>query len=277
MKIKCKKCGKRFDWDVYSGICPKCAAYNKTHAADSGILQEPAGSYSKEEDRRQLHETDGDTGHDAGAPGRQSGSLAVKILIFLLALIPFLSVICYREIRKETIQERMNAEIIQIVPEEGNTLVFDQPPFLYPVTVSVLGQQREEPEEFEEGNKVLLAVKISAFSEGYNTDAYIRNVFLGYRYEGNDFYQKPMDFYSMSEIDSWPFGMSNSELLPEDGYALGNGEKEEGYLFFGIPKDAREPELILEADRGDGIIFLQGTISLENVPDMSVFAKEGEE
>lgn len=277
MKIKCKKCGKRFDWDVYSGICPKCAAYNKTNAAGSGILQEPAGNYPKEEARRQLHETYGDTGHDAGAPGRQSGSLAVKILIFLLVLIPFLSVICYREIRKETIQERMNAEIIQIVPKEGNTLVFDQPPFLYPVTVSVLGQQREEPEEFEEGNKVLLAVKISAFSEGYNTDAYIRNVFLGYRYEGNDFYQKPMDFYSMSEIDSWPFGMADSELLPEDGYALGNGEKEEGYLFFGIPKDAREPELILEADRGDGIIFLQGTLSLENVPDMSVFAKEGEE
>ncbi|MBQ9608913.1 MAG: hypothetical protein IJV15_05640 [Lachnospiraceae bacterium] len=28
MKVKCRECGKRYDYDVYSGICPKCSTYN---------------------------------------------------------------------------------------------------------------------------------------------------------------------------------------------------------------------------------------------------------
>ena len=28
MKIKCKNCGKRFDTEMYSGLCPKCGTYN---------------------------------------------------------------------------------------------------------------------------------------------------------------------------------------------------------------------------------------------------------
>lgn len=27
MKVKCKNCGKRFDYDVYTGQCPKCSTY----------------------------------------------------------------------------------------------------------------------------------------------------------------------------------------------------------------------------------------------------------
>lgn len=33
MKIRCSRCGKRFDADVYSGLCPKCGAYNGKHMA----------------------------------------------------------------------------------------------------------------------------------------------------------------------------------------------------------------------------------------------------
>ena len=28
MKIRCKNCGKRFDAEMYSGLCPKCGTYN---------------------------------------------------------------------------------------------------------------------------------------------------------------------------------------------------------------------------------------------------------
>ncbi len=30
MKIRCNSCRKRFDYDVYSGICPKCGEYNRS-------------------------------------------------------------------------------------------------------------------------------------------------------------------------------------------------------------------------------------------------------
>ena len=29
MLIQCGKCGKMYDYDKYSGICPKCARYNR--------------------------------------------------------------------------------------------------------------------------------------------------------------------------------------------------------------------------------------------------------
>lgn len=31
--IKCSKCGKLYDYEKYSGICPKCARYNKETSA----------------------------------------------------------------------------------------------------------------------------------------------------------------------------------------------------------------------------------------------------
>lgn len=306
MKIKCSKCGKRFDLDVYSGICPKCGAYNGVHAEGSDISQYLSSGYSGEEAHRQLHKAYGDTGHDpdahrklhdtydrsygdahpvyagqtdgklhpAGsavktARQKKSGYAAVIVLCFLLVLVPAITVYCYQQMKKEIIQERMNVEISQVTAENGNTIVFEQEPFVYPLTVSVAGQERIEPDEFAEEGKVLLVVKVSAASESYNRDAWIENVFLGYRYGGNDCYQKPMDFYSMSEINSWPFGLADSELLSPYSYGFGNGEREEGYWFFVIPQDAENPELIFETATGEGIVFSQGTISLENVPEMT--------
>lgn len=255
MKIKCRKCGKGFDPDIYSGICPRCGAY-------SGFCAEGDSHYA---------EATAETGGE-----KKTGSLAVKALCFLLALIPVITVFFYQAMKKEAIQERINPRIAQISPENGNTLVFDQEMFRYPVTVSVLGQERKAPGEFAEEEKALLVIRASAVSGGYNADAQIENVFLEYRYDGRDFYQKPMDFYSMSGINSWPFGMTDSELLPADSYGFGNGEPEEGYWFFGIPGDAENPVLIVEAGIGEGIIFSQGMISLENVPEMSVL-RLGEE
>lgn len=314
MKIKCRKCGKRFDQDIYSGICPKCGVYNGFCEGGSDISQYLSSSYSGEEAHRQLHEDYGDKGHDGSAhrklhdtydrgyetahpvyegqkdTKKQSGELAsepvgrkkngftaVKLLCFLLVLAPVVTAFSYQAMKKETLQERLGAEIAQIPAGDGNTLVFDRAPFAYPVTVSVLGQEQEELEEFSEWGKVLLVIKASAVSEGYSGDARIENIFLKYRYEGRECYLKPMDFYSMSEMNAWPFGMANSELLPTVPYGFGNGEKEEGYWFFGIPKGAQNAELLLEAAQGEGIVFLQGTISLENVPEMSVLAKEEEE
>lgn len=31
MKIQCSNCGKKFDQEKYSNICPKCSTYNKSY------------------------------------------------------------------------------------------------------------------------------------------------------------------------------------------------------------------------------------------------------
>lgn len=39
MKVKCTQCGKRFDYDVYTGICPKCSAFYRV-GGNAGTVQE---------------------------------------------------------------------------------------------------------------------------------------------------------------------------------------------------------------------------------------------
>ncbi|MCI5805240.1 MAG: hypothetical protein MR029_02790, partial [Clostridium sp.] len=57
MKVTCHNCGKRFDYDTYTGLCPKCSTYYRldTPAEDvtdiytSGIDFEPdEDSYTEE-------------------------------------------------------------------------------------------------------------------------------------------------------------------------------------------------------------------------------------
>ncbi len=36
MKARCKECGKRFDYDLYSGICPKCGNYMRMGVTEAG-------------------------------------------------------------------------------------------------------------------------------------------------------------------------------------------------------------------------------------------------
>lgn len=43
MKVKCTQCGKRFDYDVYTGICPKCSAFYKA-GGNAGTVQESAAT-----------------------------------------------------------------------------------------------------------------------------------------------------------------------------------------------------------------------------------------
>lgn len=67
MKIKCKKCGKNFDPEIYSGLCPKCGTYNGVHMDETDLSQYLSSSYSGEEAHQKLHEMYGDTGHDQEA------------------------------------------------------------------------------------------------------------------------------------------------------------------------------------------------------------------
>lgn len=42
MKIVCKKCGKRFDQEVYMGLCPNCGTYNRQDNTASGEYMQEA-------------------------------------------------------------------------------------------------------------------------------------------------------------------------------------------------------------------------------------------
>jgi len=46
MKVNCPNCGKRFDYDMYSGICPKCGKYHRINAGETDSRR---NYFSKEE------------------------------------------------------------------------------------------------------------------------------------------------------------------------------------------------------------------------------------
>lgn len=299
MKIKCKKCGKHFDPDMYSGLCPKCGTYNGTHMGDSDVSQYLSSGYQGEQEHIKLHEVYGDTGHDEMAhqnlhetydqgydvahPAYEEiqgdvpfGSVSdmprrkkkrpglTAVLAALLVLLPFLSLGFLRIWEAQAVEKFLTCEIEQVPLENGKTLVFSDELFRSPVEVTVVGMDLiERPEHVKEG-KVLAAVRVKASSENYSYDARINKIALKYESGGNSFYQQPLGTYYL-EVYLHGLGLTKDDMLT--AYSLGNGEMQEGYWFFCIPVDAQDLELSIMASKGRGSqeAFLEGTIPLEDV------------
>lgn len=66
MKVKCAQCGKRFDYDVYTGICPKCAAFYRV-GGNTGTVQEPTATVRTYETQNKAS----DAVHKAGQKTRR--------------------------------------------------------------------------------------------------------------------------------------------------------------------------------------------------------------
>lgn len=51
MKVTCRNCGKHFDYDTYTGLCPKCSTYYRIDSAyDTTADTYTANTYSKTDD-----------------------------------------------------------------------------------------------------------------------------------------------------------------------------------------------------------------------------------
>lgn len=299
MKIKCKKCGKRFEQDMYSGLCPKCGTYNGAHMSDGAAEQYFDSGRFGEAAHQELHERYGDTGHaadahrklhenydegyeaahpatgGAAAPFGGKGLMLFRLaLLFFIIFVPTVCFIHYQLWEKALVEEVGSGEIGHVELTDGDSLIFDAEDFDAPVRVTAYGYELVEAEQLEEKDKVLAVVKGSAESADYSFDAKISCISLEYEYKGHTFYQLPLDRYSLEEA-SW-LKVSREQLL--NSYSLGNGTYEEGYWFFCVPKEAKLLGLTVAACRGSGTqsAFLEGTIPLAPVAE-PVFSKEGTE
>lgn len=291
MKIKCKKCGKHFDPDMYSGLCPKCGTYNGAHMADTDVSQYLSGGNSAEKAHEQLHERYGDTGHDAQAHRElheaydngyeaahpaydlqkegdfQDGTASKKrisgltvVLAALLVIIPLVSMVSYQLWERQKIRNLLSGEIGQAPLQDGNTLVFSGEHFEAPVTVTVLGTGIAKDEELSSAGKMLFLVLADASSERYSFDVRLSRVALKYERDGKIFYQGPADYYDMEEYLP-RMGLTKEELLTT--YGIGNGEEQKGYWIFCVDEDAENTELLLMAQDEDSVIVQEGTVPLD--------------
>lgn len=308
MKIKCKKCGKHFDPDMYSGLCPKCGTYNGAHMADTDVSRYLSSQVSGEEAHRLLHERYGDEGHnenahrslhetyDAGyeaAHPEHGGQKSRKafdpaenqtrtkkkapgltvILAVLLGLFPLLSMGFYALWEQQAVLQYLNSPLVQVPLIEEDTLIFQDVLLEAPVQVKVLGMDYIERAEHTREGKMLAAVKVQAGSSAYSFDARVNRVALQYESGGAVCYQQPLDAYYL-EVYLYGLGLTEEDLLHT--YGIGNGEMQEGYFFFCIPVDAQNPALSVMAGEGSGNqkAFMEGTIPLSNVGSAGLADRE---
>lgn len=294
MKIRCKSCGKHFDPEVYSGLCPKCGTYNRIQGDESSRYY--SSGISGEEAHRRLHEAYGDTGHAADAHGRlherygdaghveddherlhdryeDTGHTAGQgrarripaltiALAVLLVLIPAIFHLNFRFFEKRTAQTFLDQEIEEIFPVD-HTLVFAGAPFEEPVTVEVLRMEALQAEGLAAEGKRLLAVWLRACCEGYNFDAAVNRAVLGYELEGIPFYVEPVDYWHAEEY-LYGSGLSRRDILST--YSLGDEEEQEGCFLFLLPENGEKLSLLLMAGKGEGdsLLFKEGTIPLDD-------------
>lgn len=277
MKIKCSRCGKRFDADMYSGLCPKCGAYNGKHMAgyeekeagqkaaetawqpetNSAAKEEKpyAGSQSFAPGSAGRYRTPEPAGQSAGNGGKGAGKMLLAAI-----LIPIAAGIAFQFWEKGYFQERMTAGE-NIIQEAGNAqvTVLEGGSIEYPVYVGVIGTGPMPQEEVPEGWH-LEGVCVAAACEGYNSEEQIEDIQIGYKIGDETFYQKALDKYELEQfLDDW--GLEEDALLASYDFDY---DESLGYFVFMVRDGAADRELILEIADGAGrSVTRQSALPLE--------------
>lgn len=89
MKVICKNCGKHFDYDIYSGLCPKCSTYyrewndDSVNKEQSGHMERPLAGRNISQKQKQ---TDRKPKHTVLY---YTVTVILLVVVFLTAAIPF--------------------------------------------------------------------------------------------------------------------------------------------------------------------------------------------
>ena len=277
--MKCFNCGKKFDYEKYYGICPKCGSFNREETA-----QEQHQRYHEEYDNGYQHPVHTHTGYgetsqskeapsghqgNAGSPYMQvrevkerssRGStifLIVSIVIFVAVTFGFTAFgfLYGRGQEKQLLREVEETEPDQLAHAVGETFTI-QGMRLTIEEAWIVDQGRERNPYLPEGKK-LVAVKLLGESDGEWADknrlstAYIKSEGLyyeqmsAYEAEGNG---KEGTFYDIPLFES-------SSLCME--------QETEGCILFWVGEEQQDFTLCLEERTGQDLIFIEAIHTIE--------------
>ena len=270
MKIRCSRCGKRFDADVYSGLCPKCGAYNGKHMAgyEEAVNEREKTEKTWRQEQQKAEKVVSGSRYMTDIPEKPkttkqkaNGSGAGKMLAAAL-LIPVAAALVFQIWKNIYFQERISAAE-NIVRESGDAevTVIEGGNLESPIYTAVLGMEQFSSDEVPEGWH-LEGICIASSSNGYNSREQINDLQLGYEVGNEVFYQKTVSRYDLEYmIDDW--GIDANEILSEFDFNYGESL---GYLIFMVRDGAENRELILELDDGiSGSVSRQVSIALDDV------------
>lgn len=286
MKVKCDSCGKKFDTEMYSGICPRCGKFHVSKKDAADIYRQFQENVSEEA----LHQTSHEAYDEAPQKAHprkeyalekrevvspsQGISLKWAMAVVGIILLPVVFAAVF-QIWKVSVMAEMKRGQIETAAEESHVVTLNCEKMESPIRVELLEAGVVHPEWMLPEGQALAAVKAVAESEDYSFDAGLSFVALSYEYMGNTYYRTPIDWYDL-KICRNELGITEEDMLST--YRVGNGEKEEGYWFFAVEDGARKMELVLMAEESDypRKVIAEGTISLDGL-SLPAFAEKGVE
>ena len=275
MKIRCSRCGKRFDADVYSGLCPKCGAYNGKHMAgyEEAVNEREKTEKTWRQEQQKAEQAVSESRSRTDVPEKPKAAKQTAIkqkagaegawkMLAAALLIPIAAALVFQIWKNIYFQERISAAE-NIVRESGDAevTVIEGGNVESPIYTAVLGMEQFSSDEVPEGWH-LEGICIASSSNGYNSREQINDLQLGYEIGDEVFYQKTVNRYDLEYmIDDW--GIDANEILSEFDFNYGESL---GYLIFMVRDGAENRELILELDDGiSGSVSRQVSIALDDV------------
>lgn len=275
MKIRCSRCGKRFDADVYSGLCPKCGAYNGKHMAgyEEAVNEREKTEKTWRQEQQKAEQAVSESRSRTDIPEKpkaakqtaikqKAGAKGAWKMLAAALLIPIAAALVFQIWKNIYFQERISAAE-NIVRESGDAevTVIEGGNVESPIYTAVLGMEQFSSDEVPEGWH-LEGICIASSSNGYNSREQINDLQLGYEVGNEVFYQKTVSRYDLEYmIDDW--GIDANEILSEFDFNYGESL---GYLIFMVRDGAENRELILELDDGiSGSVSRQVSIALDDV------------
>ena len=275
MKIRCSRCGKRFDADVYSGLCPKCGAYNGKHMAgyEEAVNEREKTEKTWRQEQQKAEQAVSESRSRTDVPEKPKAAKQTAIkqkagaegawkMLAAALLIPVAAALVFQIWKNIYFQERISAAE-NIVRESGDAevTVIEGGNLESPIYTAVLGMEQFSSDEVPEGWH-LEGICIAPSSNGYNSREQINDLQLGYEVGDEVFYQKTVSRYDLEYmIDDW--GIDANEILSEFDFNYGESL---GYLIFMVRDGAENRELILELDDGiSGSVSRQVSIALDDV------------
>lgn len=275
MKIRCRRCGKRFDADVYSGLCPKCGAYNGKHMAgyEEAVNEREKTEKTWRQEQQKAEQAVSESRSRTDVPEKPKAAKQTAIkqkagaegawkMLAAALLIPVAAALVFQIWKNIYFQERISAAE-NIVRESGDAevTVIEGGNLESPIYTAVLGMEQFSSDEVPEGWH-LEGIYMASSSNGYNSREQINDLQLGYEVGNEVFYQKTVSRYDLEYmIDDW--GIDANEILSEFDFNYGESL---GYLIFMVRDGAENRELILELDDGiSGSVSRQVSIALDDV------------
>lgn len=243
-KHKCMGCHKKFDFDSYYGICPKCGTFNQKKVGTEERYKLSVEKVKRRKDRN-----------------------LVPLLWFLLCLIVTVGVIAYKQVirfRTEEFIESANYETVTLQP--GNVIPLDEGDYKIERIVEIVPANKEAALPTDEK---IIGVEV-AFLPNAGAPEYIiiEQPYVEYM---DGFYKECLSAY-----DAFPFvskyGFKEEDLISVYSYEPTKEKTDDfrGYYMYLVNKDAERITITLELKKeyrelrtSDG--FYQMTLPIEEM------------